>query len=75
MTELNKYKKLEPKWGENLATVVNELLKYKTDGILACADFNGHTLYSDTVNMDDAYKLITGLSFEEFKRELDRFNH
>ncbi len=63
------YQKIEFYAGSNVEDAVNELLKYEIKGILACGDFNGTTLYSDTVTMDGAYKEITGKTKSEFDKE------
>ena len=49
---------------------VNELLNFKEKGQLASCNFNGTTLYSDTVTMDSAYKEITRKTKSEFDDEL-----
>ena len=54
--------------GNTVEQAVNELLSYKEKGILACGEFNGITLYSDTVTMDSAYKQITGKTKAEFDK-------
>lgn len=63
---MNNYKKIYFTAGSTVESAVNELLKHREAGKLACGDFNGITLYSDTVTMDDAYKLITGKTKSEF---------
>ena len=54
----------------NIEDVVNELLEYKSKGLLVCGAFNGKTLYSDTVTLDGAYKEITGKTKAEFDKML-----
>ena len=54
--------------GRNLSYVVNELLSYDEKGILACTDFNGHMLYSDSIDIDKAYLEIHGVTKEEFDK-------
>jgi predicted nuclease with TOPRIM domain len=54
--------------GQSVESAVIELLGYKRGGILAKGDFNGVTLYSDTVTMDDAYKQITGKTKDEYEK-------
>ena len=65
---MEKYKKIELLVGNTIEDAVNELLDYREKGELACCDFNGHTLYSDTVTMDDAYKEIIGKTKYEFDK-------
>jgi hypothetical protein len=68
----SKYSKIEFLAGNTIDKAVNELLDFRAKGILVCGDFNGITLYSDTVTMDDAYKVITGKTkseFDDFQRE------
>jgi len=62
------YYEIEFSAGCNVEEAVNKLLTYKKKGILTCGDFNGHTLYSDTVTMDGAYKEITGKTKEELDK-------
>jgi hypothetical protein len=47
-------------FGETIEDAVKKLVGYREKGKLACGEFNGVTLYSDTVTMDSAYKEITG---------------
>ncbi|MCR6116646.1 hypothetical protein HXA31_20165 [Salipaludibacillus agaradhaerens] len=60
------YLKVEFTLGDTIENAVNQLLKHKEKGQPACGDFNGVTLYSDTVTMDGAYKEITGMTKAEF---------
>lgn len=64
--------------GNTIEQAVNELLSYKQQGKLACGEFNGVTLYSDTVTMDSAYKKITGKTKAEFDKaqqeRIDNYN-
>jgi hypothetical protein len=62
------YKKIEFQLGGTIEEAVKELLKYKEKGILACGEFNGTILYSDTITMDGAYKEITGKTKAEFDK-------
>lgn len=52
--------------GDTIEKAVNQLLKHKEKGQLACGEFNGVTLYSDTVTMDGAHKDIIGKTKAEF---------
>lgn len=52
--------------GDTIENAVNQLLKHKEKGQLACGNFNGVTLYSDTVTIDKAYKEIIGMTKAEF---------
>lgn len=62
----NKYLKINFSWGNTIESAVHQLLEYKKNGVLACGEFNGATLYSDTVTMDGAYKEIIGKTKAEF---------
>ncbi len=64
----NHYKKIEFLVGSNIEDAVKELLSHKKKGILASGEFNGTTLYSDTVTLDGAYKNITGKTKAEFNK-------
>ncbi|ASN68314.1 hypothetical protein 10S11_52 [uncultured Caudovirales phage] len=63
-----KYEEVEFLAGSTIKGAVKELLQYKDKGILACGEFNGVMLYSDTVTLDTAYKEITGKT----KAEIDK---
>jgi hypothetical protein len=63
------YKEIEFFAGSNIERAVKELLIYKEKGILACGDFNGTTLYSDTVTLDEAYISITGKTKAQLDKE------
>lgn len=65
---MEKYEEIEFLVGNTIEHAVNELLNYKEKGKLVCGDFNGHTLYSDTVTMDGAYKQIIGQTKSEFDK-------
>lgn len=54
--------------GNTVEDAVKKLLNYKERGKLVCGEFNGITLYSDTVTMDSAYKEITGKTKSEFDK-------
>jgi hypothetical protein len=62
------YSEIEFLAGNTVEDAVKELLNYKEKGLLACGEFNGITLYSDTVTMDGAYKEITGKTKSEFDK-------
>ena len=67
-----KYTEIEIMAGYNIEAAVKELLKYKKHGKLVCADFNGHTLYSDTVTVDSAYLEITGKTKTDYDKEKEQ---
>lgn len=60
------YRKLDVFAGSTIENAVNQLLDYKNKGELVFIDFNGKSLYSDTVTMDNAYIEITGMTKAEF---------
>lgn len=62
------YMKIEFRISSTIGEAVNDLLYYKARNILACGDFNGTTLYSDTVTMDGAYLQIIGKTKAEFDK-------
>lgn len=68
------YKMVDFRCGQTLADCVLKLVEYAAKGEFVCADFNGHTLYSDTVSMDSASLEITGSTyFDELnKREMNQ---
>lgn len=64
-------------WGLPLEKVVTKLLEYHKQNRLVSAYFNGVTLYSDTVTMDDAYLKITGKTkaeFDAYEKELKKYS-
>ena len=67
------YKEIEFLCGWNIERAVMELLEYKKNGELVCGDFNGHTLYSDTVTVDGAYIEILGKTKAEFDRKQEEW--
>lgn len=69
-----KYKEIDFMAGSKIADCVEELLSYKAKGKLVYGNFNGVTLYSDTVTMDGAYKEITGMSKVEFDKMTQESN-
>ena len=64
--------KIEFSPGCTIEKAVNQLLEFKDKGLLAYGKFNGVTLRSDTVTMDDAYEAITGMTKMEFDDEIQR---
>jgi hypothetical protein len=54
--------------GNDIETVVRNLLSHRERGELICTEFNGKILYSDTVTMDGAYKAITGKTKAEYDK-------
>lgn len=60
------YLKVNFTLGDTIENAVNQLLKHKEKGQLVCGEFNGITLYSDTVTMNKAYRQIIGKTKAEF---------
>lgn len=52
-------------WGYRLKDVVSELLWNKQQGKEVCCDFNGVTLTSSDVTLDNAYLAVTGMTYAE----------
>lgn len=72
---MKEYQTVEFNIGSTLDNAVRFLENLNNKGILAKGKFNGHFLYSDTVSLDSAYKEITGLSYDAFKKqEIERQN-
>lgn len=67
------YKKIEFTAGSRLDKCVKELLKHRERNELVYGYFNGHKLYSDTVNLDDAYKKIIGQTWLEYNKEQEKW--
>lgn len=60
------YRKIEFMGGESIESAVKELSRYKESGELVYGEFNGQKLYSDTDDMDSAFKKVTGKTKQEF---------
>lgn len=62
-------------WGRSLEYVVNQLLEYRKRKLLVVVNFNGMRMYSDTVEMNEAYMKITGMTKDEFdKQKAEKLN-
>lgn len=63
--------------GETIEAAISQLEHYKSIGELVYGEFNGQKLYSDTDDVDSAYKKVTGDTKAEFdakiKAENDRY--
>lgn len=68
------YEEIEFDCGCQIKDAVLELVRYAARGEFAKGSFNGHTLYSDTVSIDSAYKEICGDTYFNLlnKREISR---
>lgn len=64
--ENEKYKRINFSIGSSVKEAVNELLLFKEKGEFVSGNFNGVTLYSNTVTLDSAYLAITGKTYKEF---------
>ena len=62
------YKEIDLWAGCSIERAVARLKDCKLKEELACCNFNGKILYSDTVTLDNAYKQITGKTKEECKQ-------
>jgi hypothetical protein len=58
----------------DIDSAIEKLSHYKEKGELVCGLFNGSMLYSDTDDLDSAYKKITGKTKAEFD-EAERIRH
>ena len=70
----SKYRMIEVE-ANNIDDMVSELLEFRSRGEMVCTNFNGKTIYSDTVSLDSAYLAITGKTkaeFEELKRKEEK---
>jgi predicted nuclease with TOPRIM domain len=67
------YKTVKFLIGNDIEDAVKELLDYKAKGILVKGEFNGCTLYSDTVTVDGAYKEITSKTKAEFDKSREEW--
>jgi len=65
----NNYKEIQFTLGSSIESAMLELQTYKDAGKLVFGVFNGQKLYSDTDDLDSAYKKITGMSYEEFSQQ------
>ena len=71
------HRKIEFGIGDSIEKAMQDLARFKERGELVYGEFNGQKLYSDTDNVDTAYKKITGNTKAEFdaerKAENDRY--
>lgn len=61
-----KHKEITFSAGESIESAIKELSAYKERGELVYGVFNGQNLYSDTDDLDSAFKKITGKTKAEF---------
>lgn len=66
------YENIDFKLGIGLEAAVNQLLRFKEDGLKVSGTFNGVILYSDTVTMDSAYLKVVGMTKAEFDEKYGR---
>lgn len=69
-----KYRKIEFGAGDRIESAMQDLARFKERGELVYGEFNGQKLYSDSDDLDTAYKKITGKTKAEFD-EAERINH
>lgn len=60
------YKEIYVDIGIDLEEVIELLKSYNAQGEKVCVNFNDKTLYSDNINEDEIYKLITGFTKKEY---------
>ena len=68
----NDYRKLKG-FLYTIDRTVEVLQQYNKAGEKVCYEFNGVMLFSDTVDLDSAYKQITGFTKSEFEEEKRRW--
>lgn len=68
---MKNYKEINLWAGCTIEQAIRILKNYKNTGILVCCNFNGTILYSDIVELDDAYKQITGKTKAEHDKSLE----
>lgn len=67
------YTKIDGWCGMSIEDAVKLLRQYHAEGKKACMEFNGATLYSDTVTVESAYLEIVGCTKAEFdQRQKER---
>ena len=72
-----KYKEIYVDIGIDLEEVIKLLKSYNAQGEKVCVNFNDKTLYSDNINEDEIYKLITGFTkkgYFEFVEQEEKKN-
>lgn len=69
MKYIGKYEEVQFR-GCSLEDAVNALFEYNESGKYGYVDFNGTTIFSDSVTMDNAYKEVTGMTYVEFQEML-----
>lgn len=60
-----KHKEIEFTIANSIDEAMEALKEHKEKGELVCGRFNGHMLYSDTDDIDSAYKKVTGRTKQE----------
>lgn len=66
-----KYREIKLGGGESIESAIATLATHKQRNELVFCEFNGQKLYSDTDDLESAYKKITGKTYAECK-EADR---
>ena len=66
------YERIDLRLGNTIEDAVATLVSYREKGKLVSINFNGVTLYSDTVTMDSAYKEITGKTKNDLEKEREQ---
>jgi hypothetical protein len=62
------YQEIKFSLGDNVESAVKKLLKYDEPNKVAFGVFNGVVLFSDTVTLDGAYKEVTNMPYNDFKK-------
>ena len=57
------YTKIEFRCAQPFESCILTLIEHAIKGEFVCADFNGHTLYSDTVSMNSASLEVAGCTY------------
>jgi hypothetical protein len=60
-------------YGTTLLDAVQLLLSYKETGQLACANFNGFMLYSDSITIDGAFLQVHRMTKGEYDKYEEDF--
>lgn len=70
----NNYRKIDLGAGSTIEDAIKKLAQANERGELCYGEFNGTELYSDTDDIDSAYKKITGKTKADFDAEVEASN-
>lgn len=58
--------------GVSLEQCINDMSKFADDGFVAYTIFNGHPIYTDSIDVEDIYMRCTGKSYDEYYEAINK---